>query len=207
MRPLTEIIVHCSATRAEWMAGSGTQAKVDEITRWHVQDRGWRTIGYHYLIDRDGTLAAGRPLEQVGAHVQGKNTGTIGVCLIGGHGSSEKDAFADHFTPAQEKMLRKVIADLIRKHPTIKKVSGHNQWAAKACPGFNVPAWYVKAANITKPTPTAPKPAPESPEPAQIEPETNPVGTVAVVAVGLLAAAAAAIGGAVDWLASLWPWG
>ena len=76
----------------------------------------------------------------------------------------------------------------------------HRQFAA----ALEKAGW---GSNITKPTPPAPKPAPESPEPAQIEPETNPVGTVAAVAVGLLAAAAAAIGGAVDWLASLWPWG
>ena len=141
MRALSEIIIHCSATRPEWMAKDATLAKVAEIRRWHLSDRGWRDIGYHYIIDRNGTLATGRPLEKVGAHVQGRNTGTIGVCLIGGHGSAETDPFAKHYTIAQEKALRRLLADLRKRYPTIKAISGHNQFAAKACPGFNVPKW------------------------------------------------------------------
>lgn len=197
MRPLTEIIVHCSATRAEWMASAGTLAKVDEIRRWHKRDRGWRDIGYHYLIDRDGTLAAGRPVDQVGAHVQGHNTGTIGICLIGGHGSSEKDAFADHFTPAQDKMLRKVLSDLMRTYPTIRKVSGHNQYAAKACPGFNVPSWYA-AARATAQKPVNSDPTPIKPPPNS---DAKGNGTIAAVIVAAIATAAAALTGAVEWLA------
>ena len=138
--PVTEIIVHCSATRPDWMKDATSTAKVDEIRRWHVQDRGWRDIGYHWIIDRDGTVKPGRPENQIGAHVAGHNTGTLGVCLIGGHGSSERDQFSEHFTPAQNKALRTLI-DLIETRATIKRVSGHNQYAAKACPGFNVPAF------------------------------------------------------------------
>lgn len=152
MRPIREIIVHCSATRPEWMALSSTSQKVMEIRRWHVQDRGWNDIGYHLLIDRDGTVAKGRPMEKVGAHVAGYNTGTVGVCLIGGHGSAETDRFADHFTPAQDAALRKVLADLRAQFPTIAKISGHNEYAQKACPGFKVgPWWHSKAALAPKP--------------------------------------------------------
>lgn len=140
MRPINEIIVHCTATRADWRAGKRTSEKVAEIKRWHVQYRGWNDIGYHYLIDRDGTVANGRPIEKIGAHVAGHNTGTIGISLFGGHGSAETDQFADHFTPAQEKALRKLIADL-RKRFGVVKITGHNQYAAKACPGFNVQKW------------------------------------------------------------------
>ena len=167
MRPLNEIIVHCSATRPEWMATAKTAAKVAEIRRWHMSDRGWRDIGYHFLIDRNGAVATGRPLDQVGAHVVGRNTGTVGVCLIGGHGSSERDAFADHFTPAQDAALRKLLADLIKAHPTIARVSGHNQWAAKACPGFNVPGWYARARVDAVAAPPAPAPAPPPAAPPQ----------------------------------------
>jgi N-acetylmuramoyl-L-alanine amidase len=141
MRPINEIIVHCTATRPDWWAGKRTSEKVAEIKRWHVQDRGWSDIGYHYLIDRDGTVANGRPIEKVGAHVAGHNTGTIGISLFGGHGSAETDQFADHYTPAQEAALRKLIADL-RKRFGVLKITGHNQYAAKACPGFNVPDWF-----------------------------------------------------------------
>ena len=141
MRPLNEIIVHCTATRAEWYDGQTTASKVAEVRNWHLA-RGWSDIGYHYLIDRDGTVATGRPLEKVGAHAKGHNTGTIGISLFGGHGSSENDAFSDNYTPQQEAALLKLIYDLREEYPSITTVSGHNQYAAKACPGFNVPRWY-----------------------------------------------------------------
>lgn len=141
MRPLNEIIVHCTATRAEWMKDKPANAKVDAVKEWHL-NRGWSDIGYHYLIDRDGTLATGRPLEKVGAHVKGHNTGSIGISLFGGHGSSENDAFSDNYTSQQEAALLKLLRDLREKYPSITTVSGHNQYAAKACPGFNVPRWY-----------------------------------------------------------------
>ena len=139
MRALTEIILHATATRPDWRDGQSTAAKVAEVRRWHVEDRGWRDIGYHYLIDRDGTLAPGRPLEQTGAHVIGRNTGTVGIALFGGHGSSARDLFDDNFTADQDRAVRKLIASLSSRFPSIRKVSGHNEYAAKACPGFKVP--------------------------------------------------------------------
>jgi N-acetylmuramoyl-L-alanine amidase len=141
MRPLNEIIVHCTATPADWRADQTTSAKVAAIRQMHL-DRGWSDIGYHYIIDRDGTVMRGRPLDRVGAHVAGHNTGTIGISLFGGHGSTATDKFGDNFTPAQEKALRALIGELRRDYPTIKKVTGHNQYAAKACPGFNAERWY-----------------------------------------------------------------
>ena len=143
MRDINEIIVHCTATRPDWWQGKSTSEKVDEIRRWHVEDRGWRDIGYHYLIDRDGTVAKGRPVEQVGAHCKGHNTGTIGISLFGGHGSSERDKFSDNFTVEQNVALRELIANLSDTYG-VKKVTGHNQYAAKACPGFDVPRWLAR---------------------------------------------------------------
>lgn len=153
MRTLSEIIIHCSATRADWMDGKPTSAKVAEIRRWHTKDRGWNDIGYHYLIDRDGTTVVGRPISVDGAHVQGRNKGTVGVCLIGGHGSDPTDKFADHFTAEQEDALRKLLEDLQAKYPAITKVSGHNDYAAKACPGFKVSEWLTgKPKSVAKST-------------------------------------------------------
>ena len=142
MRKITEIIVHTTATRASWMEGNATSAKVAEIRRWHVKDNGWSDIGYHLLIDRDGTIASGRPIERDGAHTKGRNTGTIGVALIGGHGGAETDQFSDHYTAAQEASLVTLINDLNRRFGKLA-LSGHNQWAAKACPCFNVPKWWA----------------------------------------------------------------
>jgi len=143
MRPISEIIIHCTATRADWWGKSATKDKVAEVRRWHMQDRGWKDIGYHFLIDRDGTLVEGRPLDQVGAHTQGHNSGTIGVSLFGGFGSAATDKFSDHFTPEQDKALRALIAKLCDTYK-ITKVSGHNEYASKACPGFAVTKWLGK---------------------------------------------------------------
>lgn len=147
MRQINEIIVHCSATRPDWMEGQPAIAKVQEIDRWH-RGRGWAGIGYHFVIDRDGTVLDGRPIERTGAHVQGHNTGTIGICIAGGHGSAKTDQFSDHFTRAQDKALRALVARLRSEYPAIARVTGHNQYSSKACPGFYVPDWYAHAPKI-----------------------------------------------------------
>lgn len=133
------IFVHCTATRADWMETKSLDDKVQEIARWHRQ-RGWNSIGYHWIIDRDGAIAKGRQETVVGAHVANHNTGSIGISLIGGHGSSESDPFEKNFTPDQNLALRNLI-DEIKKRTPIKHVRGHNEVAAKACPGFNVGRW------------------------------------------------------------------
>jgi len=140
--PVTAVFVHCSATRPEWLAGSPLSEKIKEFTRWH-RAKGWGTIGYHHVIDRDGTVGKGRDESLPGAHVAGHNTGSIGICLVGGHGSNENDDFLDHYTPAQEAALRALIED-IKTRAAITKVRGHNEVAAKACPGFNVKRWFAK---------------------------------------------------------------
>lgn len=135
MRELREIIVHCAATRPDWMQGAGVQRKTKEITDWHVKGNGWSDIGYHFVIDRDGATAKGRPLSRAGAHVKGRNANSIGICLIGGHGSTENDNFFDHFTKEQDAALRQLISSLVAEHGAMA-VYGHNQFAAKACPAF-----------------------------------------------------------------------
>lgn len=138
--PVTEIILHCADTRPEWMAGRPIAEKVAEIRRWHVQERGWRDIGYHWVIDRDGSVAPGRPEIEIGAHVEGHNAGTIGICLVGGYGAKADDPFEKNFTAAQKAAVLKLIGE-IKGWTAIRKVSGHNHYSAKACPGFRVTAW------------------------------------------------------------------
>ena len=140
---VTEIVIHCAATRPDWMAGAGVDAKVDEIRQWH-KARKWRDIGYHWVIDRDGAIAAGRPVTEIGAGVLGHNRGVIHICLIGGHGSAADDRFSEHFTDNQDEVLRALISSLWSRTP-IERVSGHNEWAAKACPGFHVQTWLKRS--------------------------------------------------------------
>lgn len=137
--PVREIIVHCSATQPDWMADRPIAEKVAEIRRWH-RANGWNDIGYHWIIDRDGKVLAGRPETVIGAHAVGHNAGTIGICLIGGHGSAETDRFVYHFTSQQDITLRQMI-DAISLRTSITRITGHNEYAAKACPGFRVSDW------------------------------------------------------------------
>lgn len=143
MRHVNEIIVHATATRPEWWADKPTSAKVAEIRRWHLE-RGFNDIGYHFLIDRDGTVSKGRPIEKTGAHVKGHNTGSIGVSLFGGFGGVKDGKFSDSYTPAQEIALRELLTMLQTAHPTINKISGHSKYANKACPCFDVADWLLE---------------------------------------------------------------
>ncbi|MFC3074856.1 peptidoglycan recognition protein family protein [Shinella pollutisoli] len=129
-RAITEIIVHCTATP------EGRDYTVDTIRSWHLAN-GWKDIGYHYVAYRDGSVHAGRPEAQVGSHVAGHNSGTLGVVYVGGVAADGKTP-KDTRTPAQTAALLDLVKALLAKYPAIRKVTGHNQYAAKACPSFDV---------------------------------------------------------------------
>ena len=141
MRYMDEIIVHCTATNPSWMADAPVDDIVKEIRRWHVEERNFRNVGYHFVISRKGEVGAGRPLDETGAHCKGKNKGTVGIALCGGRGASANDKFEEHFTMEQDKALRTLIAKLQKDYPTIDMVSAHHDFAAKACPGFILEEW------------------------------------------------------------------
>lgn len=141
MRRIDEINIHCAATRPGWMAGRTGAERVAEIRRWHVEQNGWADIGYHFLIDRDGRVYPGRPVQRTGAFEPKVNATAIGVCLLGGHGAAATDAFEAHYTPEQADALRDLIEQLRAEHPGIRKVTGHNDYSSKGCPGFKVGRW------------------------------------------------------------------
>ncbi len=125
------ITVHCSATTATMDIGAKT------ICHWHLA-RGWRDIGYHFVIRRSGLIELGRDLSQMGAHVAGHNRGNIGICLVGG--CNDKLQPEDNFTFAQRKALFALITQLQKRfNIQDNKVKAHNQWnASKACPVINI---------------------------------------------------------------------
>lgn len=129
MRTINEIIVHCSATP------EGRNVTVKDIDTWHKQ-RGFRCIGYHYVIYLDGSIHAGRPESQAGAHCLGHNSHSIGVCYIGGVAKDGKTP-KDTRTEAQKESLIKLIKDLKKKYPKAT-IHGHREYANKACPSFDV---------------------------------------------------------------------
>lgn len=145
MRKIDTIIIHCSATKR------GADFSAADIDRWHRQ-RGFRGIGYHYVIRPDGTIEEGRPVEEIGAHCKGWNQHSIGICYIGGLDGLGHPA--DTRTDAQKRAMRELVIQLQSVYP-IKGVIGHRDTSPdcngngvvepweyiKACPCFDVGAW------------------------------------------------------------------
>lgn len=129
MRSINQIIIHCSATR------EGKDYTVADITRWH-KARGWRTIGYHFVIYRDGSVHKGRNLEEIGAHCVGHNAHSVGICYIGGLSADGKTS-KDTRTQEQRTALRKLVEDLQQQFPGAT-LHGHREFANKSCPCFDV---------------------------------------------------------------------
>ena len=145
MRDIKKIIVHCSASK---------DVSAATIKKWHtdpvdmqpvngkmtnVGGRGWRDIGYHFVIRGSGNVEMGRTVAVQGAHVRGHNKDSIGICITGGKGG------AMNYTEAQFQSLRVLIHGLREQHKIGKMaVFGHCDFTnAKTCPNFNVNAWYV----------------------------------------------------------------
>lgn len=151
MRPITNLIIHCSASPNGRTLFSGTAGKpgfstpAAEINRWH-KERGFQRrpeflkrqepslccIGYHFVVGVNGAVFNGRHLEEVGAHAQGFNGKSIGICLVG----------TDKFSVVQWDTLAALVSGLQKKFPTAT-VLGHRDLphVAKSCPGFSVRAW------------------------------------------------------------------
>ncbi len=131
---ITEIIWHCAATPEGRSIGSDPAKTID---RWH-KERGWNGIGYHAVVDLDGKIYAGRDWGKTGAHVKNHNTGSLGFCYVGGVATDGKTA-KDTRTPEQRAAMLELTKMTIEKFPRIIRISGHNQFSAKACPSFYVP--------------------------------------------------------------------
>lgn len=134
MRTINEIIVHCSATP------EGRPTTVGDIRAWHKQ-RGFKDIGYHYVVYLDGSIHAGRPESAIGAHCTGHNRNSIGVCYIGGVAKDCKTP-KDTRTEAQKRALVLLLKELKRRYPRAK-IYGHRDFAAKACPSFDARKEYA----------------------------------------------------------------
>lgn len=142
MRKIRCIIVHCAATR------EGQPFTIKDIDVWH-KNRGFNSVGYHYVILLDGTVQKGRSEAEIGAHCKGLNADSIGVCYIGG--LDTKGKAKDTRTPAQKEALTRLVADICKRHD-IKEIKGHRDYSPdlngngiiepsewlKECPSFDV---------------------------------------------------------------------
>lgn len=128
MKP-TEIIIHCSATK------EGVNYDLKDIDSWH-RGRGFKKVGYHFVIRLDGTIETGRGENEVGAHCTGHNGRSIGICYIGGLGEDGKPK--DTRTPEQLEALYLLISKLVLKYDIKEEdIRVHNEFANKACPCFS----------------------------------------------------------------------
>jgi len=133
MRAIKKIIVHCADTP------EGRDDRAADIRRWH-KAKGWSDIGYHYVIDLDGTIEPGRPIETAGAHCTGHNADSIGICYVGGCDKAMKPK--DTRTDEQKASLIVLLKYLVAKYPGTK-IYGHRDFAQKACPSFDAKTEYA----------------------------------------------------------------
>jgi hypothetical protein len=146
IQKIENIFIHCSAT--SW-------GNVLVFDKWHRENRGWKGVGYHYVILNgrpdpdteywrflDGMIQPGRRLDddpifekdEVGAHVAGRNLSSIGICLVG----------KIDFTIRQLLMSKILIKRLLRHFDLeIDNVLGHyeDRFTWKTCPNIVMPAF------------------------------------------------------------------
>ena len=147
-REINLIVVHCAATPPGMNIGR------DEIYQWH-RERGFSDIGYHFVIRRSpegarlvegygsaGILEKGRDLWKPGAHVEGHNANSIGICLVGGVTQKTREP-EDNFTPMQKATLLTLLYQLRALFPSTRIVGHRDLDTGKACPSFDVKRWLL----------------------------------------------------------------
>ena len=153
------LIIHCTATRQEQEVTSA------DIRRWHTSPppvgRGWKQVGYTDMIHLDGTVE--RLIKnnednivdpwEISNGVEGENSISRSIVYAGGLAKDGKTPM-DTRTDEQIDAMHRYVLNFIDRFPTIK-VAGHNQFANKACPSFDVPTWLesigVEQQNIYRP--------------------------------------------------------
>jgi N-acetylmuramoyl-L-alanine amidase len=137
MREIKRVFVHCSDSYAHM------NINADIIREWHVNERGWNDIGYHYVILRNGEIENGRPVEIIGAGVKGHNSNSIHICMIGG--KPDRGSNLDHFANFTFKQYQ----TLIQLREAIDTDYGNPTWLGhrdvdkgKTCPNFDVTALF-----------------------------------------------------------------
>lgn len=140
MRAIRSIVIHCAASK-----DGDPSVTRDVIDQWH-RAKGWRMIGYHRVIHIDGSVHVGRKLKEIGAHVAGQNSHTVGICMIG----------TRRFTYAQWGALANLVSELLLLYGDVN-LCGHRDYSPdqngdgiiepwefmKECPGFDVAEWIL----------------------------------------------------------------
>lgn len=143
MRKINKIIVHCTATQ------EGRDIGVEWCRKVHLR-KGWKDVGYHFVIRLDGKVEEGRPIEMSGAHTKGHNWDSIGVCYAGGveaeRGKNGKWIAKDTRTEDQKDSLVDLLCQLKDSYPNAI-IYGHRNFSSKACPSFDAKKEYENISN------------------------------------------------------------
>ena len=131
-----KITIHCADTP------EGVYFDTSDIRQWHKK-RGFKDVGYHFIVLLDGTIELGRMLDTQGAHVSGHNANNIGICYIGGKTSDMKES-KDTRTDKQKISIHFLLMTLRLMYKDIP-ITGHNNFegVAKTCPGFDAKKAYA----------------------------------------------------------------
>lgn len=121
LRKVTQVFIHCSAS------DNPAHDDVEVIRHWHVAQRGWADVGYHYFITSAGAIQEGRDLERNPAAQRGHNAGTIAICL---HGLTR-------FSEAQFESLRELCGQINAAYDGTMRFRGHSEVSSKPCPVFD----------------------------------------------------------------------
>ena len=116
---------------AEW-----SKCTVQDIHATH-KAKGWSGIGYHFFVRKDGTIYSGRPIWAIGAHVQGMNNCSIGICAEGAYMTETMPA-------AQKAAIARLIDYLKTNYYPNAKIVGHREIGDSDCPGKNFPLEELK---------------------------------------------------------------
>ena len=139
------LVIHCTATP------EGSEVSSDDIRQWHTSPiekggRGWKQVGYRSMIHLDGVIEDLVKNNKDGFVDSWEITnGASGINSVSEHivyvgGTDAKGKAKDTRTVEQRLTLEIEVKEIIRRYPWIQ-VAGHNQFAAKACPSFDVPKW------------------------------------------------------------------
>lgn len=134
-RKINLIVVHCTGTV------EGQDVTVQAIRNYHVNHNGWRDIGYHYVIYRDGSLHEGRDVNISGGHARGYNSNSIGIVYVGGCPKGHLEQSKDTRTAAQKATLVRLLKDLRKMYP-LARIVGHKDLNKTSCPGFDAKTEY-----------------------------------------------------------------
>jgi len=122
----TAILVHHTGGTDKNPLEDTSHHNTKVIETWHLQ-KGWNGIGYHYVIEKDGTIVRGRPEHVEGAHEPKMNKKSIGICLSGNFDATLP-------TPLQIENLCTLLKDITSRY-SIKEIVPHRKYAKKTCFG------------------------------------------------------------------------